>query len=122
MNNPTPTAKDRKPTAFGDLRGWIGTLRDAGELAEIDQEVNWDVELGTIVRMAQGTGYGPPVLDPNVGNADQRPVVRLRIVETRLRSGWQLTLAGIQQMKDEHLVAVMPQELERGKGFVRTDE
>ena len=26
---------ERKPTAFGDLRGWIDALRKAGELREI---------------------------------------------------------------------------------------
>lgn len=66
MNTPLPTAEDRKPTAFGDLRGWIDALRDAGELAEIDQEVHWDVELGTIIRMAQGTGNGPAFLFNNI--------------------------------------------------------
>ena len=59
MNSSTPTTSDRKKAVFGDLRGWIDALRQAGELAEIDQEVNWDVELGTIIRMAQGTGSGP---------------------------------------------------------------
>ena len=50
---------NRTPTAYGDLRGWIDALRAAGEIAEIDKEVNWDVELGTVIRMAQGTGSGP---------------------------------------------------------------
>ena len=68
MTKRIPTAKDRTPIAFGDLRGWIDALRDAGELAEINQEVNWDVELGTIVRMAQGTGYGPAFLFNNIKN------------------------------------------------------
>jgi 4-hydroxy-3-polyprenylbenzoate decarboxylase len=66
MNTRTPTAENRKPAAFGDLRGWIDALRKAGELAEIDREVHWDVELGTIVRMAQGTGYGPAFLFNNI--------------------------------------------------------
>ena len=62
MANPSDTAIARKPVAFGDLRGWIDALRAAGELAEIDREIHWDVELGTIVRMAQGTGHGPAFL------------------------------------------------------------
>ena len=66
MNTPMPTGADRKPTAFGDLRGWIDALRDADELAEIDREVHWDVELGTIIRMAQGTGSGPAFLFNNI--------------------------------------------------------
>ena len=48
----------RNKAAFGDLRNWIDALRDAGELHEIDAEVDWDVELGTIVRMGQGMGEG----------------------------------------------------------------
>lgn len=66
MNSPAPSADDRKPTAYGDLRGWIDALRDADELAEINQEVHWDVELGTIIRMAQGTGSGPAFLFNNI--------------------------------------------------------
>src|SRR5690606_4172339 len=66
MNDTSRRAVDRTPTAFGDLRGWIEALRSAKEIAEIDQEVHWDVELGTIVRMAQGTGYGPAFLFNNI--------------------------------------------------------
>ena len=57
---------DRNPVSFGDLRGWISALREAKELAEFDQEVDWDTELGTIVRMAQGTGAGPAFLFKNI--------------------------------------------------------
>ena len=42
----------RKPVAYGDLRGWIDALNAAGELAEFDSEVDWDTELGTIIRLA----------------------------------------------------------------------
>ena len=49
---------ERKPVAFGDLRGWIDALRAAGELHEIDAEVDWNIELGTIMRLAQGPGTG----------------------------------------------------------------
>ena len=72
--------------------------------------------------LLEGVGYGLPVLDPNVRHTDQQFVVGLRIVEARLRGRGQLPLPGIQQMKDEHLVSVMPQELERGQGFIRVDE
>ena len=51
---------------FGDMRGWIDALRREGELHEIDSEVDWDVELGTIVRMLQGTGEGPAFLFNNI--------------------------------------------------------
>src|SRR5688500_4043985 len=49
----------RKPVAFGDMRNWMKALKSAGELREIDAEVDWNVELGTITRMAQGPGTGP---------------------------------------------------------------
>jgi UbiD family decarboxylase len=45
-------AIERKPTAFGDLRGWIAALKAAGELKEIDAEVDWNIEIGTIMRLA----------------------------------------------------------------------
>ena len=57
---------DRKPTVFGDLRGWIDALRDADELEEITGEVDWDVELGNIIRMMQGSGDGPAFLFSNI--------------------------------------------------------
>lgn len=57
---------DRTPTAFGDLRGWIDALRAENELLEVNSEVDWDVELGTIVRMGQGTGQGPAFLFNNI--------------------------------------------------------
>ena len=56
----------RDKAVFGDLRGWLDVLRDAGELHEIDAEVDWDVELGNIVRLSQGTGYGPALLFKNI--------------------------------------------------------
>ncbi len=66
MNAPSGPTVDRKPVAYGDLRGWIEALRDAGEICEIDSEVDWDVELGTIVRLGQGTGNGPAFLFNNI--------------------------------------------------------
>ncbi len=57
---------DRQQATFGDLRGWIEALRREGELAEINDEVDWDVELGTIIRMYQGTGDGPAFLFNNI--------------------------------------------------------
>jgi 4-hydroxy-3-polyprenylbenzoate decarboxylase len=55
-----------KPRAFGDLRGWIDALRQEGELHEIDVEVDWDRELGTISRKAFGVGNGPALLFNNI--------------------------------------------------------
>ena len=36
---------ERKPVAFGDMRNWMKALKAAGELREIDAEVDWNVEL-----------------------------------------------------------------------------
>jgi UbiD family decarboxylase len=57
---------ERKPTAFGDLRGWIDALRSSGELREIDAEVDWNIEIGTVMRLAQGAGTGPALLFNNI--------------------------------------------------------
>ncbi|CAN0587314.1 unnamed protein product, partial [Laminaria digitata] len=56
----------RGPAVFGDLRGWIDALRDGNELEEITGEVDWDVELGNIIRMMQGSGDGPAFLFNNI--------------------------------------------------------
>ena len=53
---------ERKPVAFGDLRGWIAALHAAGEIREIDAEVDWNIEIGTVMRLAQGTGDGPALM------------------------------------------------------------
>lgn len=59
--------KTKEPhMSFGDLRGWIDHLRRKGELHEVNAEVNWDCELGTIARMAFGTGNGPALLFNNI--------------------------------------------------------
>ena len=57
---------ERKPVAFGDMRNWMKALKSAGELREIDAEVDWNVELGTVTRMAQGPGTGPALLFNNI--------------------------------------------------------
>jgi UbiD family decarboxylase len=57
---------ERKPVAFGDLRGWMKALAAAGELHNIDAEVDWDVELGTVARLAQGPGTGPALVFNNI--------------------------------------------------------
>ena len=51
---------------FGDLRGWIEALRREGELHQIDTEVDWDCELGTITRRVFGNGDGPALLFSNI--------------------------------------------------------
>ena len=54
------------PRAFEDLRGWIDALREEGELQEIDVEVDWDCELGTVARKTFGQGNGPALLFNNI--------------------------------------------------------
>jgi 4-hydroxy-3-polyprenylbenzoate decarboxylase len=56
----------RKPVAFGDLRGWMAALEAAGELRRIDAQVDWNIELGTIARLAQGAGTGPALVFNNI--------------------------------------------------------
>src|SRR6202161_3425117 len=53
---------ERKPVAFGDLRGCLQALDGAGELQTIDAEVDWNIELGTVSRLAQGPGTGKALL------------------------------------------------------------
>ena len=60
------TTMTRKPTAFGDMRGWMKALDAAGELHNVDAEVDWKVELGTVTRLAQGPGTGPALLFNNI--------------------------------------------------------
>ena len=57
---------ERNPAAYGDLRGWISALQGTGELQEIDAEVDPNIELGTIMRLAQGPGTGPALLFNNI--------------------------------------------------------
>src|SRR3954469_1185525 len=70
-------AVERKPVAFGDLRGWMKALAAAGELREIDAEVDWNIELGTIMRLAQGAGDGPALVFNNIKDYN-RPNARCR--------------------------------------------
>src|SRR5262245_19190995 len=56
----------RKPVAFGDLRGWMAALEAAGELRRIAGQADWNIELGTIARLAQGAGTGPALVFNNI--------------------------------------------------------
>ena len=67
----------RNSVAFGDLRGWIDALRKAGELHEVDAEVDIDFEIGTIMRLAQGPGTGPAMLFNNLKGYN-KPTSRCR--------------------------------------------
>ena len=57
---------ERKPVAYGDMRGWLRALSAAGELRNVDAEVDWNVELGTVARLAQGPGTGPALVFNNI--------------------------------------------------------
>src|SRR6516162_976940 len=70
---------DRKPVAFGDLRNWIAALKARGELVEIGAEVDWNIELGTIMRLAQGPGTGKALLFSNIKDYN-KPASRCRRV------------------------------------------
>src|SRR3981189_1295594 len=48
------------------MRAWIAALKAQGELTEIDAEVDWNLELGTIMRLAQGPGTGKAMLFNNI--------------------------------------------------------
>ena len=70
------------PRAFEDLRGWIDALRDAGEIHEIDVEVDWDYELGTVARKTFGQGKGPALLFKNIKGYGENDDVYSRQVFT----------------------------------------
>ena len=70
---------ERKPVAFGDLRGWIAALKARDELQEVDGEVDWNVELGTIMRLAQGPGTGRAIMFNNIKDYN-KPTSRCRRV------------------------------------------
>src|SRR5262249_33991863 len=77
---------ERRPVAFGDLRGWIEALKAQGELAEIDAEVDWNIELGTIMRLAQGPGTGKALISNNTKDYSARPSRCRRIFGSALNN------------------------------------
>ncbi len=66
QTRPEDISIERKPVTFGDLRGWIAAIKQQGELTEITAEVDWNIELGTIMRLAQGPGTGKALLFNNI--------------------------------------------------------
>ncbi|HUZ73904.1 MAG TPA: UbiD family decarboxylase [Stellaceae bacterium] len=63
---------ERESAVFGDLRGWIEALRASGDMKAIDATVDWNIELGTILRLAQGQGDGPALLFNAIKDYDRR--------------------------------------------------
>ena len=57
---------ERKPVAYGDMRGWLAALEAAGEVKHINGEVDWNIELGTVARLLQGPATGPSVMFNNI--------------------------------------------------------
>ena len=57
---------ERKPVAYGDMRGWLAALEAAGEVKHVNGEVDWNIELGTIARLLQGPATGPSVMFNNI--------------------------------------------------------
>ena len=74
---PNEMSVERKPAAFADLRGWIAALEAQDELANINAEVDWNIELGTIMRLAQGPGTGKALLFNNIKDYN-KPTSRCR--------------------------------------------
>src|SRR5712691_3697805 len=68
---------ERTPVAFGDLRGWIKALESQGELQAIDAEVDWNIELGIVMRLAQGPGTGKALIFNNIKDYN-KPASRCR--------------------------------------------
>ena len=68
------------------MRGWMEALKRAGELHEIDAEVDWNIELGTITRLAQGPGTGPALLFNNIKDYNKTDSRCRRSVRRRLDS------------------------------------
>jgi UbiD family decarboxylase len=47
-------------------------------LREIDAEVDWNVELGTVTRIAQGPGTGPALLFNNIKDYNKNTTAAAR--------------------------------------------
>src|SRR5438046_6605839 len=77
QTRPEDISIERKPVTFGDLRGWIAAIKQQDELANINAEVDWNIELGTIMRLAQGPGTGKALLFNNIKDYN-KPTSRCR--------------------------------------------
>ena len=67
----TPPGDTRTPVSFKDLRGWIAALDAAGELDRVKGRVDWNIELGTVTRLAQGPGTGKALLFDKIKDYDR---------------------------------------------------
>ena len=57
---------ERKPTASATCAAGSTRSRRTASCTEIDAEVDWNIELGTIMRLAQGPGTGTALLFNNI--------------------------------------------------------
>src|SRR5437660_1659727 len=57
---------ERHEVPFEPGQSVLDALRAHGELQEIDAEVDWNIELGTIMRLAQGSGTGKALIFNNI--------------------------------------------------------
>jgi len=62
--------------AVADLREWIRSLDEKGELGRIKAEVDWDEEMGAITREISSR-YGPALLFENIRGYQNTPCRRL---------------------------------------------
>ena len=50
-------------TSLRGLREYLDALREIGEIVEVDREVDWNLEIGAIIRRCYETGAPAPVFN-----------------------------------------------------------
>jgi 4-hydroxy-3-polyprenylbenzoate decarboxylase len=82
--------KEREETvAYRDLREWIDTLDREGELARVKVEVDWDLEIGGILRENMDRN-GPALLFENI--RDYRNTICTKLFASSLSSNSRIAL------------------------------
>ena len=77
---------ERKPVAFGDLRPGSRPCATQASSTKSSAEVDWNIELGTIMRLAQGTGEGPALLFNNIKDYNKKDARCRRVFGCSLSS------------------------------------
>jgi UbiD family decarboxylase len=87
--------------AFKDLREWIDKLEAEGEIKRITAKVDWDQEIGGILRKLQGA-RGPAVLFENIKDYEETPSRKLLagVLSSRKRLALLLGLSTAASYKD----------------------
>lgn len=75
--------------AYKDLRDWIDTLDREGELAKVKAEVNWDLEIGGILRENMDRN-GPALLFENI--QDHKNTISTKVFSSSLSSNSRIAL------------------------------